>query len=245
MISQISRTFSSRSEDSKFDTTRVATRCHRLGLSALALCYLAIAVGSAVLPCSAEIVTSGVVGGAATGSVVVATPNSGWDWAGLPQNNPDQITVNSTSTGVGQFDINLNFTQAPSTEYGITWTMVNSSGADWYSMHFTYLYAPLGDFSVTFDQTGANPSTPGNNVGYGLDNWTDANIDFSGSAINGVNGTATFYIPLDVFGKCCGGNFHVFANPDYSPQTPEPNTILLVGSGILGFGGFLRRKLLG
>src|ERR1035437_6562243 len=58
-------------------------------------------------------------------------------------------------------------------------------------------------------------------------------------------GTVSFYLPLDVNGLCCSGNFIVFATPDYSPSTPEPSSLLLFGSGILGVGGLLRRRFLG
>lgn len=241
----ISKSSSRHTEISELNTTNKTTKIRRLRLSAMALCYLAIVIGTAVLPCQAETITSGSFG---YGTVNVTTPsgNSGWNWAGSPQTNPDLITVNQTSAPYGAFGINLNFTQDPSTEYGITWNMTNNSGFDWYSMHFTIQFAPLGDFNVTFDKTGANPSTPNTNVvGWGLDNWSDTKVDFSGGASNGVNGTATFNLPLDVYGRCCSGNLIVWATPDYNPSTPEPNTMLLLGSGILGVGGILRKRFLG
>src|ERR1035438_10275251 len=64
--------FSLDSETSKSHPERKTTKHVRLGISAMALCYLAMVIGSAVLPCGAETVTSGTIGGAATGPVVVA-----------------------------------------------------------------------------------------------------------------------------------------------------------------------------
>ena len=106
-------------------------------------------IGGALLPCSAETVsqTGAVVGGAATGIVTVVTGNIGLDWNGLPQNNPNKILVTSNAFTTGAFYTNLDFSQNPSTEYGVVWNMTNNSGQAWRSMHFTLQYAPLGNFS--------------------------------------------------------------------------------------------------
>ena len=241
----ISKGFSSYAEVSQSNATRKTIAILSRSLAVIALCYLTVLLAGFTLPAQAEIITGGSVVWA-SGTVSVTTPsgNNGWDWAGLPQNNPDQITVNSTSNAYGPFFAYLDFASAPSTEYGITWNMTNASGFDWYSMHFTWSYSPQGDLSLSFDKSGSNPSTPGNTVGYSLDNWSDTNIDFSGGAINGVNGTATFYLPLDVLGHYHTGTLSVLATPDYNP-TPEPNSMLLLGSGTLGIGVILRRRFLG
>jgi hypothetical protein len=234
-------------EISTLNATRKTVKNLKLGISATALCYLAMVIGSAVLPCGAETVTSGTVGGAAT-VAAVGVVNAGFgDWVGLPQLNPNQITVPANALPGGAFWANLNFSSDgnPLREYGMTWNMTNNSQQDWYSMHFTILYAPLEDFSVTFDAGEGTGNTPNNTVGYSLDNWSNTNIDFSGGVISGAGGLATFYIPLDVNGVCCSGNFLVIATPDYTPSTPEPSSLMLLGSGILGIGGLLRKRFLG
>jgi hypothetical protein len=238
--------FSLDSETSKSHPERKTTKHVRLGISAMALCCLAMVIGSAVLPCGAETVTSGTIGGAATGPVVVANGGGFGDWAGSPESNPNQITVTANALPGGVFYANLNFASDgnPLREYGMTWNMTNNSQQDWYSMHFTIQYAPLEDFSVTFDAGETGLQAPHSSV-YGLDNWSNTNIDFSGGAISGAGGLATFYLPLDVNGLCCSGNFIVFATPDYSPSTPEPSSLMLFGSGILGIGGLLRKRFLG
>jgi PEP-CTERM motif len=242
----IRKGFSPTSEIPKFDTTRKTMKNLRPSIFATALCCLAMVVGGAVLPCAAESVTSGTIGGAATGPVVVANGGGFGDWAGSPESNPNQITVTANALPSGAFYANLNFESDgnPLREYGMTWNMTNNSGLNWYSMHFTIEYAPLEDFSVTFDAGETGLQAPHSSV-YGLDNWSDTNIDFSGGPVSGSGGTASFFLPLDVNGKCCSGNFIVFATPDYAPSTPEPSSLMLFGSGILGVGGLLRRRFLG
>lgn len=235
----IRKGFSPTSEIPKFDTTRKTMKKLRLSISAMALCCLAMVIGGAVLPCAAESVLT-------TGSVIVATPIPGLDWNGSPQTNPNTITANSTIFGTGAFGLNLDFTQDgfSSTEYGITWNMTNNTGLNWYSMHFTLQYAPLDDFSMTFD-AGEGLGNQPNATAFGLNNWSDTNIDFSGGPVSGSGGTVSFFLPLDANGRCCSGNFIVWATPDYAPSTPEPSSLMLFGSGILGVGGLLRRRFLG
>ncbi len=232
-------------EISKFDTTRKAMKSLRLGLSATALCYLTMVIGGAVLPCGAEtILTTGNTLVFANGTIAVNNDHFG-DWNGLPQNNLNQVTVNSNTNYIGPFAADLHFTQNPSTEYGVTWNMTNTTGQDWYGMHFTLEYAPLGNFSVTYDATGAHPSQP-SSPQFGLPTtWTDTDIIFSGADISGSGGSTTFYLPLDVFGDCCNGDFRIWATPDYNPSAPEPSSLMLFGSGVLGLGGMLRKRFLG
>lgn len=206
------------------------------------LCFLTLLLTFTALPGMAETLTTGNVIGA-SGSVGVTTSSVGLDWNGLPQNNPNQVTVASDSTGTGAFYTNLNFVENPSTEYGVTWAATNDTGQTWRSMHFTISYAPLDDFSVTYDAGEGNGNNPGS-IGFGAPaNWTDTNIDFYGALATGS--TATFFLPIDVNGLCCHGNFVLIATPDYQGATPEPSSLLLLGSGVLGLGGMLRRRLLG
>ncbi len=228
----------------KFDTTKETIKRLRFGISATALCYLTMVIGGAVLPCGAEtILTTGNTLEFASGTITVSNDHFG-DWNGLPQNNQNQVIVNSTTNYLGPFAADLRFTPNPSTEYGVTWIMTNTTGQDWYGMHFTLQYSPLGNYSVTYDATGAHPSQPGSPQ-FGLPpTWTDSDVVFSGADIPSGQ-SATFYLPLDVFGEGYSGNFAVWATPDYNPSAPEPSSLMLFGSGMLGLGGLLRKRFLG
>ena len=239
--------FNANCEVARVNITGKTTKKLRFGISATALCYLAMVIGGAVVPSAAETIspTGNIVGGAGTGTVGVTTTTIGLDWNGLPQNNPNQVLVTSNSTGSGYVYAYLGFAVNPSTEYGVTWNMTNNSGQDWYGMHFTVLFSPQGDLSMTFDATGTYPSQP-NGSPYLLPyNWTDTNIDFSGGAISGSGGTANFELPLDLDGHYHSGTFSIFATPDYAPSVPEPSSLAMFGSGVLGLGGLLRRRFLG
>lgn len=231
----------------KFDTTKKSIKKLRFEISATALCYLAMVIAGAVLPCAAETVgaSGNSIGGAATGTVNVSTPFIGLDYNGPASTEPNQIQLTSTSTSTGTFYALLSFVVNPSTEYGATWNMTNNSGQSWYGMHFTIQFAPQGDLSMTYDATGTYPSQPSGSPYLLPYNWSDTNVDFSGGAISGSGGTATFYLPVDLDGQYHSGTFAIIATPDYNPSAPEPSSLMLFGSGILGLGGLLRRRFLG
>lgn len=91
-------------------------------------------------------------------------------------------------------------------------------------------FAPSGKLYVVFDH-----SPTGNNAGL-------AQYDFT-------NGTATMIgeLPFEiVFNGCqgCGNSTYGAGGFAFTP-TPEPGTLLMLASGILGLGGLLRRRLLG
>jgi hypothetical protein len=59
--------------------------------------------------------------------------------------------------------------------------------------------------------------------------------------------TATQQETQLTFGFKVGDSQSYFGLDDISltSQTPEPGTLMLLGSGVLGLGGLLRRRLLG
>jgi hypothetical protein len=52
--------------------------------------------------------------------------------------------------------------------------------------------------------------------------------------------------PFSRWCVACGGNpgYGLVTGFDYGPQTPEPGTLVLLGTGVLGLAGTLRRKFL-
>ena len=139
------------------------------------------------------------------------------------------------------------------------------SGTHWINPYSSIGAAPQGyyDYQTTFDLTGLDPSTAmlmgkwaADNAGdiylngslatgtgisipgyYGFKQLTDFTV--TGGFVSGVN-TLDFVIfndanvtgfVADVSGTASGG------------ETPEPGTLTLFGTGILGLGGLLRRRL--
>ena len=95
--------------------------------------------------------------------------------------------------------------------------------------------------------------TAGNTYWLSISNATDASNDGTQAwdiPNGGLGGPATcnFRQSGTNFGDCgLGGESFTFgpcgAGPDCGPPVPEPSSILLFGSGILGLAGVLRRKL--
>ncbi len=109
---------------------------------------------------------------------------------------------------------------------------------------FSFYYSAYYDGSVDvysgLDGTGtllaslALPATPGycNNSVYFYSCWVPIGVSFGGTAESAVfSGSANYIGFADI----------TLGSPN--PGTPEPSTLIMFGSGVLGLAGVIRRKL--
>lgn len=202
-------------------------------------------IASNAHPAMATLITLGTYSGSGvlgSNPVTVSNPancngrtgGATWQFNGPPQNNPYQVFA-ATNGGTGAQLLNLNFSSdCGTTEYGINWQMNNFSGMPWHSMHFTFQFSPLLNFSVDFDRA-ANNSVP-NDTGpfiIPLVNWTETMIDFVGPLDVPHLSGAQFHLPLNLYGNCCSGFMIITATPDFVPESP---TVWLFLAGALALG---------
>jgi hypothetical protein len=77
-------------------------------------------------------------------------------------------------------------------------------------------------------------------VAYGTDNGQEVDVTFSGYWSDGIYATGT----ADIW-NFLGGPNDSNAYLSTAAQAPEPSSLALFGSGVLGLGGLLRRRFLG
>jgi len=133
--------------------------------------------------------------------------------------------------------------------YIATWNGTNA-GTLLYSSP-AYNYDNLGNEQITFNTGGLALSPGGQYVAflsvsqYYGQSAGEAYVS-QGTALNGLNGFGWYNNSGDFNSlfSCCWDNYG--ASPDWAVDmefTPEPGTLMLLGTGILGGIGVLRRKL--
>ncbi len=106
--------------------------------------------------------------------------------------------------------------------------------------------ATTESFAVTFGNQTINTATL-NNVNHGFTGWQQANLIFTPTA---TTQTLTFLAAgtpngLPPFSLLDGVTVKDTATTPSPAITPEPNSLFLLGTGLIGVGGLLRRRILG
>ena len=148
-----------------------------------------------------------------------------WTLGGAP------TTVTWALSGIHEFGSDLGSGTASGAGLSSTFLFTNSFGYSIYNTHIVSL-------------PGAGSMTAGNQYFLTLGGANDSQgSQFDAWDLN--NGAATCFFAVGGVeqGGCgaAGESFTISTGPN--PSTPEPSSIMLFGSGILGLAGVLRRKL--
>ena len=217
------------------------SRFGKLFFSLTALFVLALASTSA----RADTITiSGVNSGQAATATVVCEFNSQTNTFTFTITNTSAITQpgsTSTITGIG-FDLPPLGNASASGLNGFTGTQAPSL-----SSNFNFSDADLGNVPAGFNNvvldfgftTGPSGNFNGGSVNDGLLPGESASFTVTGAAFTGFTET-----------QICNAIFVRFQNVQVAGsdvgtpgQIPEPSTILLLGSSLVGLGGYARRRL--
>ena len=124
------------------------------------------------------------------------------------------------------------------TGFAYYWSNVPYGNTTYTALFNSGTFNMNGPYGLTFTGT----ITSGVAYLYGMDNGEEVDVNFSGYWSDGIYATGTADIN-SFFGK---GPFNVSeATLNTAAQAPEPSSLALFGSGVLGLGGLLRRRFLG
>lgn len=219
----------------------------RYGKLIFSIAALLVFVGAATVRADTITVT-GVDSGQASTATVVCEFNSATNTFTFTITNTSAITFpgsTSTITGIG-FDLPPTGNASSSGLNGFTGMQAPSMSANFVFSDGNLGNVPHGFNSVVLDfafVTGPSGNFNGGSVGDGLLPGESASFIVSGAAFSGFteeqicNAILVRFqnVPLSAGGE--GSDVAVPGDP-----VPEPSTILLLGSALVGLGGYARRR---
>ena len=206
-----------------------------------------IVIARAGMTARADTIT---VVGSQTGQLSTATIvcefNSQTNTLSLTVTNTSNITSpgsTSTITGIG-FDLPPGGNASSSGLNGFTGMQAPSLSAN-----FTFSDADVGNVPAGFNSTVLDfafitgPSFTGGNPNDGLAPGESASFTVTGAAFSGFTAAQICNAVFVRFQSITGPIGSDVGTPGTTSSVPEPSSILLLGSALVGFGGIARRKL--
>ena len=219
----------------------------RMGKFVFSLAALLVLATAGTSVRADTITISGVNSGQAATAIVVCEFNSQTNTFTFTITNTSAITQpgsTSTITGIG-YDLPPTGNASASGLNGFTGMQAPSLSSNFDFSDGDLGNVPDGFSSVVLDfgfTTGPSGNFSGGSVNDGLLPGESASFTVSGAAFTGFTETQICNAIFVRFQNVPGISSDV-ATPGGENPVPEPSTILLLGSALLGLGGYARRRL--